>query len=68
MEGDRMTLVVDWKSDVNPDADTQRAHAGQLRDYLVATGAERGAVVYMSAGHLAWVERQSTGRDQTVVS
>lgn len=24
----------------------QNAHAGQLRDYLVVTGAERGAVVW----------------------
>ncbi|WP_335337269.1 PD-(D/E)XK nuclease family protein [Mesorhizobium erdmanii] len=59
MEGDRIVLVVDWKSDVNPDATAQSAHAAQLRDYLVVTGAERGAVVYMSAGHVYWIEPRS---------
>ena len=56
MDGDRIALVIDWKSDVNPDAAAQGGHAAQLRDYLTATGAERGAVVYMSSGHVAWVE------------
>ncbi|MGP2494455.1 UvrD-helicase domain-containing protein [Mesorhizobium sp. PUT5] len=60
MEGDRIALVVDWKSDANPDAAAQGAHAAQLRDYLVATGAERGAVVYMSSGHVSWIEPRST--------
>ncbi|WP_246705514.1 exodeoxyribonuclease V subunit beta [Rhizobium sp. P40RR-XXII] len=56
IDGDRIALVIDWKSDVNPDATAQGAHAAQLRDYLSVTGAERGAVVYMSAGHVSWVE------------
>lgn len=56
VESARITLVVDWKSDVNPDAAAQSAHAAQLRDYLVITGAERGAVVYMSSGHVSWIE------------
>jgi hypothetical protein len=56
MEGDQIILVIDWKSDVNPDTAAQGAHAAQLRDYLTATGAERGAIVYMSAGHVAWIE------------
>ena len=49
-------MLADWKSDVNPDAAAQSAHAAQLRDYLVITGAERGAVVYMSSGHVSWIE------------
>ncbi|KAB2684424.1 UvrD-helicase domain-containing protein [Brucella tritici] len=56
IDGDRIALVIDWKSDVNPDATAQGAHAAQLRDYLSVTGAERGAVVYMSAGHVSWIE------------
>jgi hypothetical protein len=32
------------------------AHAAQLRDYLRVTGAERGAIVYMSAAQVSWVE------------
>ncbi len=56
VDDDRIALVIDWKSDVNPDATAQGAHAAQLRDYLSVTGAERGAVVYMSAGHVSWIE------------
>ena len=59
IEGDRIALVVDWKSDVNPDAAAQGAHAAQLRDYLSVTGADRGAIVYMSAGHVSWIEHRS---------
>ena len=55
VEADRIELVVDWKSDVNPDATAQGAHAAQLRDYLEVTGAARGAVVYMSSGHVSWI-------------
>jgi exodeoxyribonuclease-5/CRISPR-associated exonuclease Cas4 len=55
VEADRVELVVDWKSDVNPDAAAQGAHAAQLRDYLEVTGAERGAVVYMSSGQVSWI-------------
>ncbi len=56
MEGDRIALVVDWKSDVNPDAAAQGRHAAQLRDYLAVVGGVRGAVVYMSSGYVAWIE------------
>lgn len=56
IEGERITLVVDWKSDVNPAATTHSAHVAQLRDYLRVTGAERGAIVYMSAAQVSWVE------------
>jgi exodeoxyribonuclease-5/CRISPR-associated exonuclease Cas4 len=55
IEGDHIILVVDWKSDVDPAPDAQAAHAGQLRDYIRVAGAERGAVVYMSSGHVSWV-------------
>lgn len=58
IEGDRVVLVVDWKSDVNPDAAAQSAHAAQLRDYLGVTGAKRGAIVYMSPRHVSWIEPQ----------
>ncbi|UPT89808.1 UvrD-helicase domain-containing protein [Bradyrhizobium barranii subsp. apii] len=57
IEGERIALVVDWKSDVNPAATTHSAHVAQLRDYLRVTGAERGAIVYMSAAQVSWVER-----------
>ena len=56
IEGERIALVIDWKSDVNPAAAAHKAHVAQLRDYLRVTGAERGAIVYMSAAQVSWVE------------
>jgi CRISPR-associated exonuclease Cas4 len=49
-------VAIDWKSDVNPTASTRAAYAGQLRDYLEATGAARGALVFMSLGEIVWVD------------
>ncbi|WP_247279095.1 UvrD-helicase domain-containing protein [Bradyrhizobium sp. 182] len=56
IDGERIALVIDWKSDVNPAAAPHSAHVAQLRDYLRVTGAERGAIVYMSAAQVSWVE------------
>jgi ATP-dependent exoDNAse (exonuclease V) beta subunit len=56
IDGERISLVVDWKSDVTPDTAAHSAHTAQLRDYLRVTGAERGAIVYMSRGQVSWVE------------
>ncbi len=55
IEGKRITLVVDWKSDVNPVAATHSVHVAQLRDYLRVTNAQRGAVVYMTTGQVTWI-------------
>ena len=49
--------VMDWKSDVNPDPAMRRAHAAQMEDYLDATGATRGAVVYVSRSEVSWIAR-----------
>ncbi|MBN9532177.1 MAG: UvrD-helicase domain-containing protein [Alphaproteobacteria bacterium] len=48
-------VVLDWKSDVAPSEQDMRDHAAQLSDYLLATGAPRGAVVYMTNGVIRWV-------------
>ena len=53
--GDRAEVVVDWKSDVDPSDVDIRLHAGQLEEYLRATGAPRGALVYMTPGLVRWV-------------
>lgn len=58
--GDRVEVVVDWKSDVDPSDADIHLHAGQLEDYLRATGAPRGALVYMTPGVVRWV----AGRDE----
>jgi ATP-dependent exoDNAse (exonuclease V) beta subunit len=48
--------VLDWKGDVAPTARDRAGYRGQLAEYLTATGALRGALVYMSLGEVEWVE------------
>jgi exodeoxyribonuclease-5 len=43
-------VVVDWKSDVDPDAKTVELYRGQVRDYMAATGAQTGLLVFMTSG------------------
>lgn len=56
VEEGRVTAVLDWKSDVDPTETQRQDHADQLRLYLAATGAPRGALVYASLGWVRWVE------------
>ena len=44
--------VVDWKSDVHPDASTMRAYREQACDYLRALGLGKGYIVYMTMGKI----------------
>ncbi|EGP10356.1 exodeoxyribonuclease V beta chain [Bradyrhizobiaceae bacterium SG-6C] len=53
---ERIEVAIDWKSDVNPSAAARNAYASQLRDYLMATGAERGLIVFLTLGEIAWIE------------
>jgi len=48
-------VALDWKSDVNPIPSVRAGYARQLRRYLTATGASRGALVFMSLGEIVWV-------------
>ena len=48
-------VAFDWKSDVHPTPSVRAGYVRQLRDYLSATGASRGAVVFMSLGEVVWV-------------
>ena len=50
-------LVVDWKSDVDPAPATVAHYRAQLRTYLTATGAEKGMVVFLTAGRVEWVDQ-----------
>ena len=56
--GGGIEVVVDWKSDVNPDSATRQKYRIQVRDYLEASGASRGLVVYLTLGQ---VEKISAG-------
>lgn len=44
----RIEVAIDWKSDINPTANVRAAYGRQLLDYLGATGAERGAIVFLT--------------------
>ena len=48
-------IVIDWKSDVKPTDREVEIHAAQLRIYMRATRAERGALVYLSSGQVHWL-------------
>ncbi len=54
----RIEVVVDWKSDVSPTNPLRAKYRTQVRDYLDASGATRGFVVYMTLGQ---VEEISAG-------
>ncbi len=45
-------VVVDWKSDVEPDAKTVELYRSQVRDYLAATGAPTGLIVFVTSGRV----------------
>ena len=57
VEEGRIMAVIDWKSDIAPDLAARRAHADQMADYLSATGATRGAIVYASLDEVVWVQQ-----------
>lgn len=46
----RPAVIVDWKSDVNPDHQSIEHYRSQVRTYLDVTGAECGLIVLMTSG------------------
>jgi exodeoxyribonuclease-5 len=48
----RPVVVVDWKSDVKPDARTLDHYRSQVSAYLDMTGASRGLIVLMTEGRV----------------
>lgn len=46
----RPAVVIDWKSDLNSDAQTLDHYRSQVRAYKNMTGAERGIIVLMTPG------------------
>ena len=51
----RIEVVVDWKSDVNPGPAETEQYRGQVGDYLAATGAQRGLIIFMTPGSVVEV-------------
>ncbi|UPK01438.1 UvrD-helicase domain-containing protein [Bradyrhizobium sp. 170] len=56
----RVEVAVDWKSDVNPSSAVRNRYAAQLKDYLVATGARRGILAFLSLGEITGVENPAS--------
>ena len=48
----KIEVVVDWKSDVSPTNALREKYRTQVRDYLDASGATRGLLVYMTLGQV----------------
>jgi exodeoxyribonuclease-5 len=53
--GGRPDVVIDWKSDVSPDAETMDHYRAQVRAYLDVTGSRRGLIVLMTTGTVVTV-------------
>lgn len=49
---DGIELVVDWKSDVRPNAAAIAKYRGQVSAYLRATGAPEGLIVFLTSGQV----------------
>ena len=52
-------VVVEWKSDVAPDSAQIALYRDQVRDYLVATGASEGLLVFATTGTAERISRPS---------
>lgn len=48
-------IAFDWKSDVAPSGRNRMVYREQLGQYLHVLGARRGAIVYMTSGHIDWI-------------
>src|SRR5262249_644124 len=55
VEQDRVSVVLDWKSDAAPTAQDRAQHAAQLTDYRIMLGAHRAAIIYMTASEVWWL-------------
>lgn len=48
-------VIIDWKSDVQPTAETLNHYRAQVRTYLDITGTDRGLIVLVTAGQVITV-------------
>lgn len=56
MDDGKILFVIDWKSDITPTTKDVEGHAHQLLQYMTATAAPRGLLVYMTPGTVRWVD------------
>ena len=50
-------VVIDWKSDVDPSLSQVELYRAQVRDYLAATGAKEGLLVFATSGRIELLRR-----------
>jgi exodeoxyribonuclease-5 len=53
----QVEVVVDWKSDVQPGPDEVELYRDQVREYLGATGARLGLIVFVTSNRIERIER-----------
>ena len=58
-ERGRIDVIVDWKSNVNPEAEQVVMYRKQVRDYLQSSGAQTGLIVFLSSGRIEKVVRRN---------
>jgi ATP-dependent exoDNAse (exonuclease V) beta subunit len=52
-----IALIIDWKTDVDPSLQQIELYRDQVRDYLDATSASEGLLVFVTTGQLVRVRR-----------
>jgi exodeoxyribonuclease-5 len=48
----KIDAVIDWKSDLDPDPALVELYRCQVRDYLAATEAPKGVIVFLTSGRI----------------
>lgn len=54
-------IVIDWKSDFDPSATQVGLYRAQVRDYLAATSAREGLLVFVTTGRIELLRRPDGG-------
>jgi exodeoxyribonuclease-5 len=57
IDNDAPTLIVDWKSDVDPSSETVAHYRAQVSTYLAATNIPLGLIVFVTTGNVIEVKR-----------
>ena len=53
------TVIIDWKSDVDPTPETLEHYRTQVGNYLRTTGVELGLIVFVTSGAVVSVTRDA---------
>jgi ATP-dependent exoDNAse (exonuclease V) beta subunit len=50
-----ITTIIDWKSDVSPSPQQRENYLSQVKDYMKATCAKKGYIVYLTTGEIVTI-------------